>query len=394
MVATAQQKQNTDERRREPMRSSSYAHPFSSHKMSVLLILHVAASLRLSEAFVWQSSRCRSGCTAAMVEGGGGDHLPPSGDLNLFDPDAEGKLQGTGSLHERLKLGADFGAASEEVSPALREIMQLASSLDEDGGSDETTTTTKQVTDNNSKVNLGAAMLAGDAETTTFTGTENTSSPAPDGIVLQLDTSGNTGNPIADPAKVQVDQYPRRSITALGDVPARIQFQRDAGSTQRILKSLQIHILGQPDHFQLLFRDPEGDGLKKRIEYHHNHLLTAVKRYRVVKTWNLAQRRPLDQQESGMIGGAVMQAGSFPVVQSGVVSAGVAGGGNDAADTVTTIDVQFDSSGWLQEIAVDGRTVVTAAGFLDSTYEESERFVCYPEMYLMGRATVEDITFH
>lgn len=44
-----------------------------------------------------------------MVEGGGGDHLPPSGDLNLFDPDAEGKLQGTGSLHERLKLGADFG---------------------------------------------------------------------------------------------------------------------------------------------------------------------------------------------------------------------------------------------------------------------------------------------
>lgn len=328
-----------------------------------------------------------------MVEGGGGDHLPPSGDLNLFDPDAEGKLQGTGSLHERLKLGADFGAASEGISPALRELM-LASSLDEDGGSDETTTTTKQVTDNNSKVNLGAAMLAGDAETTTFTGTENTSSPAPDGIVLQLDTSGNTGNPIADPAKVQVDQYPRRSITALGDVPARIQFQRDAGSTQRILKSLQIHILGQPDHFQLLFRDPEGDGLKKRIEYHHNHLLTAVKRYRVVKTWNLAQRRPLDQQESGMIGGAVMQAGSFPVVQSGVVSAGVAGGGNDAADTVTTIDVQFDSSGWLQEIAVDGRTVVTAAGFLDSTYEESERFVCYPEMYLMGRATVEDITFH
>ena len=111
-----------------------------------------------------------------MVEGGGGDHLPPSGDLNLFDPDAEGKLQGTGSLHERLKLGADFGATSEEISPALRELMQLASSLDEDGDSDETTTTTKQVTKNNSnKVNLGAAMLAGNAETATSTGTENTS---------------------------------------------------------------------------------------------------------------------------------------------------------------------------------------------------------------------------
>ena len=329
-----------------------------------------------------------------MVEGGGGDHLPPSGDLNLFDPDAEGKLQGTGSLHERLKLGADFGATSEEISPALRELMQLASSLDEDGDSDETTTTTKQVTKNNSnKVNLGAAMLAGNAETATSTGTENTSSPAPDGIVLQLETSGNTGNPIADPAKVHIEQYPRRSITALDDVPARIQFKRDAGSTQRILTSLQIHILGQPDRFQLLFRDPEGDGLKKRIEYHHNHLLTAVKRYRVVKTWNLAQRRPLDQQKSGGTGGAVMQAGSFPVVQSGVVSAGVAGGGNDAADTVTTIDVHFDSSGWLQEIAVDGRTVVTAAGFLDSIYEESERFVCYPEMYLTGSAKVEDIKF-
>ena len=99
----------------------------------------------------------------------------------------------------------------------------------------------------------------------------------------------------------------------------------------------------------------------------------------------------------GGTGGVVIQAGSFPspvAVQSGVVSAGVAGGGNDAADTVTTIDVQFDSSGWLQEIAVDGRTVVTAAGFLDSTYEESERFVCYPEMYLTGSVTVEDITFH
>ena len=193
----------------------------------------------VSEAFVWQSSSCRSACcTAAMVSGKGGGDLPPSGDLNLFDPDAEGKLQGTGSLYERLKLGADFGAASEEISPALRELMKLASSLDEDGGSDETATTEQVTNNSNNKVNLGAAMLAGNAITTP-TSTENTSSPPSDGIVLQLDTSGNTGNPIADSAKVHIEQYPRRSITALDDVPARIQFQRDSGSTQRIVKTLQ-----------------------------------------------------------------------------------------------------------------------------------------------------------
>ena len=242
-------------------------------------------------------------------------------------------------------------------------------------------------------------MLAGNAEATPSTSIENIP-PAPDGIVLQLDTSGNTGNPIADPAKVRIEQYPRRSVTALDDVPARIQFQRDAGSTQqRILKSLELKLLGQPDHFQLIFSDPaEGDGVKKRRIEYQPHLLTAVKRYRVVKTWDLVRRQQSDVIGGfGGTGGVVIQAGSFPspvAVQSGVVSAGVAGGGNDAADTVTTIDVQFDSSGWLQEIAVDGRTVVTAAGFLDSTYEESDRFVCYPEMYLTGSATVEDITFH
>ena len=60
----------------------------------------------------------------------------PVGDFHLFDPEAEGKLQGTGSLSQRIQAGADFvlpptypdgtylasgdgvnGAAGEESSP-------------------------------------------------------------------------------------------------------------------------------------------------------------------------------------------------------------------------------------------------------------------------------------
>ena len=142
--------------------------------------------------------------------------------------------------------------------------------------------------------------------------------------------------------------------------------------------------------------------MKKRIEY-QSHLLTAVKRYRIVKTWDLARRR-LDQQ-SGVIGaiggGAIMQAGSFPTaVQSGVVSASpssdsTSAGAASSADNISrTIDVHFDPNGWMESINVNGRTIVTASGYLDSIYEESERFLCYPEMYLTGSATVQDISFY
>ena len=99
------------------------------------------------------------------------------------------------------------------------------------------------------------------------------------------------------------------------------------------------------------------------------------------------------------VGAAVMQAGSFPTaVQTGVVTAPPSPsppeGSDEADETRTTIDVHFDPTGWLDSILVGGRTVVTAAGYLDSTYEEAERFVCYPELYLRGRVVVEDMSFH
>jgi len=40
--------------------------------------------------------------------GGGTDVAFPVGDFRLFDPEAEGKLQGTGSLSERIRAGADY----------------------------------------------------------------------------------------------------------------------------------------------------------------------------------------------------------------------------------------------------------------------------------------------
>jgi len=40
--------------------------------------------------------------------GGGTGVAFPVGDLSLFDPEAEGKLQGTGSLHERIRAGSDY----------------------------------------------------------------------------------------------------------------------------------------------------------------------------------------------------------------------------------------------------------------------------------------------
>ena len=344
--------------------------------------------------------------------GAGGDNLPPAGDFSLFDPDAEGKLQGTGSLHERLRLGSNYGSTSSDVSPAMQrawqELVELAKSNDEKdekqkgGVGEEVATNSEQI----EKVNLGASMLAAeppvgavDSSAGVDAGTDMT--PPADGIILELDSSGNTGNPIADPTKVQIQQMPIRSITALDDVPARIQFKDTlAPSAPRIIKSLQIQLSGTPDHFQLIFSDPAGDRMKKRIEY-QPHLLTAVKRYRIVKTWDLARRR-LDQQSGviGGVGGAVMQAGSFQTtVQSGVVSASSSTSDSTSAaasddNTTTTIDVQFGEDGWLDSINVDGRTIVTASGYLDSIYEESERFVCYPELYLTGSATVQDMTFH
>ena len=339
-----------------------------------------------------------------------GGELPPSGDFSLFDPDAEGKLQGTGSLHERLRLGADYGSTSPEISPALQELVELSSPDDDE---DESGMRKEEpIVEPQEQVNLGASMLttaeppvsAADTSAGVGVNTAGTdSTPPADGIVLELDNSGNTGNPIADPAKVQISQLPDRSITALDDVPARIQFRDTvASASPRIIKSMQIELNDTPNHFQLIFSDPTGDGMKKRIEY-QSHLLTAVKRYRIVKTWDLARRR-LDQQ-SGVIGaiggGAIMQAGSFQTtVQSGVISASPspdatsAGAAASPDYTSTTIDVQFDPNGWLESINVNGRTIVTASGYLDSIYEESERFVCYPEMYLTGSATVQDIAFY
>lgn len=343
-----------------------------------------------------------------------GGELPPSGDFSLFDPDAEGKLQGTGSLHERLRLGADYGSTSPDISPALQQLVELASPDDDDDDASGDGTTVKEAapTDETEKVNLGASMLdskppvsAADFGADAMASMDNTSAdatPQADGIILELDTSGDTGNPIADPAKVQISQNPIRSINTLGDVPARIQFKDTFAPPSRIIKSLQVQLHGTPDHLQLIFSDPSGDGMKKRIEY-QAHLLTAVKRYRIFRTWDLARRR-LDQQSGviGGVGGAIMQAGSFPsVVQSGIVSApssldsaSASGAASSTDNTSTTIDVQFDSSGWLESINVDGRTIVTTAGYLDSIYEESERFVCYPEMYLTGSATVQDISFY
>ena len=68
--------------------------------------------------------------------GGGTGVAFPVGDFHLFDPEAEGKLQGTGSLSQRIQAGADYvlpptfpdgayladggginGAAGEESSP-------------------------------------------------------------------------------------------------------------------------------------------------------------------------------------------------------------------------------------------------------------------------------------
>ena len=40
--------------------------------------------------------------------GGGTDVAFPVGDFRLFDPEAEGKLQGTGSLSQRIQAGADY----------------------------------------------------------------------------------------------------------------------------------------------------------------------------------------------------------------------------------------------------------------------------------------------
>ena len=246
--------------------------------------------------------------------------VPPSGDFSLFDPDAEGKLQGTGSLHERLRLGADYGSTSPDISPALQELVELASSDDE---VESDMRKEEPIVEPQEQVNLGASMLTtaeplSAADTSAGVGVNaagTDSTPPADGIVLELDNSGNTGNPIADPAKVQISQLPDRFITALDDVPARFQFRdtfAPSSSSPRIIKSLQIGLNGPPDHFQLIFSDPTGDGMKKRIEY-QSHLLAAVKRYRIVKTWDLARRR-LDQQ-SGVIGaiggGAIMQAGSF-----------------------------------------------------------------------------------
>ena len=67
---------------------------------------------------------------------------------------------------------------------------------------------------------------------------------------------------------------------------------------------------------------------------------------------------------------------------------------SSADNTSTRIDVQFGEDGWLESINVNGRTIVTASGYLDSIYEGSERFVCYPEMYLTGSATVQGISFY
>lgn len=341
--------------------------------------------------------------------------LPPSGDFSLFDPDAEGKLQGTGSLHERLRLGTDYGSTSPDISPALQELVELASPDDDEDEDESDMRKEEPIVEPQEQVNLGASMLTtaeppvSAADTSAGVGVNaagTDSTPPADGIVLELDNSGNTGNPIADPAKVQISQLPDRFITALDDVPARIQFMdtfAPSSSSPRIIKSLRIQLNGTPNHFQLIFSDPTGDGMKKRIEY-QSHLLTAVKRYRIVKTWDLARRR-LDQQSGvigGIGGGAIMQAGSFQTtIQSGVVSASPspdstsAGATSSAADnTSTTIDVQFDPNGWLESINVNGRTIVTASGYLNSIYEELERFVCYPEMYLIGNATVQGISFY
>ena len=367
----------------------------------------LAPSSSSSAPLLPRSSFVPSSALLATSKAGVGE-VPPSGDFSLFDPDAEGKLQGTGSLHERLRLGADYGSTSPDISPALQELVELASSDDE---AESDMRKEEPIVEPQEQVNLGASMLTtaeplSAADTIAGVGVNaagTDSTPPADGIVLELDNSGNTGNPIADPAKVQISQLPDRFITALDDVPARIQFRDTvASASPRIIRSLQIELNGTPNHFQLIFSDPTGDGMKKRIEY-QSHLLTAVKRYRIVKTWDLARRR-LDQQ-SGVIGaiggGAIMQAGSFQTtVQSGVISASPspdstsAGAAASADNTSTTIDVQFDPNGWLESINVNGRTIVTASGYLDSIYEESERFFCYPEMYLTGSATVQGISFY
>jgi ferredoxin--NADP+ reductase len=48
---------------------------------------------------------------------GGGIPLYPTGDRRVFNPEVEGKLQGTGDVDERIRKGASFAALSSVVEP-------------------------------------------------------------------------------------------------------------------------------------------------------------------------------------------------------------------------------------------------------------------------------------
>jgi len=68
----------------------------------------------LAGAFL-AGERARAFAPEVIKKAGGGVTTRPSGDLSIFDPDENGKLQGTGDLMERLARGPAFRPAPRET---------------------------------------------------------------------------------------------------------------------------------------------------------------------------------------------------------------------------------------------------------------------------------------
>ena len=55
---------------------------------------------------------------AKIKKAGAGVAIKPPGDFSSFDPDQDGKLQGTGNCNERISLGAAYGGKTSQPAPA------------------------------------------------------------------------------------------------------------------------------------------------------------------------------------------------------------------------------------------------------------------------------------
>eukprot|EP00562_Extubocellulus_spinifer_P002518 CAMPEP_0178478942 /NCGR_PEP_ID=MMETSP0696-20121128/4923_1 /TAXON_ID=265572 /ORGANISM="Extubocellulus spinifer, Strain CCMP396" /LENGTH=506 /DNA_ID=CAMNT_0020106333 /DNA_START=158 /DNA_END=1678 /DNA_ORIENTATION=+ len=208
----------------------------------------------------------------------------------------------------------------------------------------------------------------------------------PDGVVLQVDTSdilSGTG-----PNKVEIAQYPRRSITAENDEPSRIALKRIGHD--RMLKKMSI-TLGRHRYFRIVFQDPNKTSDAGRGPPHITYgldRLTVARADGETRTYSLKSHL---KQLSDIKGRASRQSNSWGESRAFSVISAV----GSSARSVSTVDFLFDDNGWLKDISLDGKVTVTAGdSYLNTVFDESEKFPCFPEIHLQGKVTITELDFH